>query len=99
MFEAKNDQIHRISNALGLDENKLRSLIDSGANEININEFGRFEDLKNTVDKVKAKEYFENIEKTKIPPFKINIKTHNLLQKFIIKGGFEIELPENKINI
>src|SRR5574344_751434 len=99
LFEAKNDQIFRISKALGLDERKLRNMMDSGVNELNINEFARFDDLKDSVDKTKAKEYFENLEKTKIPPFKINIKTHNLLQKFIIKGGFEIELPENKINI
>ena len=95
LFEAKNDQIYRISDVLGLDETKLRSIMNSGVNELNINEFGRFDELKNSVDKVKAKEYFEKLEKTKIPPFKINIKIHNLLQQFITKGGFELELPKS----
>ena len=95
LFEAKNDQIYRISDVLGLDETKLRSIMNSGVKELNINEFGRFDDLKDSVDKVKAKEYFEKFEKTKIPPFKINIKIHNLLQSFITKGGFELELPKS----
>jgi type I restriction enzyme R subunit len=91
---AKNDQIHRISWLLGLDEKKLRSLMAANVTEANINEFGRFDELKNTVDKAKAKIYFEAIEKTAVPLFKINIKVDALLRKFLIGGGFEIELPE-----
>ena len=89
-FNAKNDQIHKVSGILGLDESKLRSMMDSGASEDNINEYGRFDDLKKTVDKTKAKKYFEELEGQSIPAFKINIRVHNLLQKFIISGGFEL---------
>lgn len=91
MFNAKNDQIHKISNILGLDESQLREMMDSIVTEQNINEFGRFNDLKETVDKAKAKEYFEEIEGKSIPAFKVNIKVQSLLQKFILEGGFEIE--------
>lgn len=90
-FNAKNDQIKRVSTILGLDETKLRSIMLSGVTELNINEYGRFDELKNTVDKTKAKEYFEKLEGVTIPPFKVNIRVHNLLQKFIINGGIEIE--------
>ncbi len=90
-FNAKNDQIKKISTLFGLDEPKLRNLMSSGLTEVNINQYGRFDELKNTVDKDKAKEYFEELEGTVIPAFKINIKVHNLLQKFIIEGGFEVE--------
>jgi type I restriction enzyme R subunit len=90
MFNAKNDQIHQISNTLGIDEPKLRKMMDSGVTEKNINEYGRFDDLKNTIDKNKAKEYFEKLEGKTIPAFKINIKAHNLLQDFIISGGFDM---------
>lgn len=64
--------------------------MNSGVNEGNIDDYGRFAALKNTVDKTKAKEYFEKLEGQTIPPFKINIKIHNLLQSFIISGGFEV---------
>lgn len=89
-FNAKNDQIKRISTILGLDETKLRTIIASSVTDANINEYGRFDELKNTVDKTKAKQYFEKLEEATIPPFKINIKVQNLLQKFIIEDGFEI---------
>ncbi|MCX6338208.1 MAG: hypothetical protein NT153_13185 [Bacteroidetes bacterium] len=56
-----------------------------------INEYGRFDELKNTVDKYKAKSYFEKLEETSILAYKINIKVHNLLQKFIIEDGFDID--------
>ena len=90
LFNAKNDQIFRISEILGLEEVKLRNMMDSGVTEKNINEYGRFDDLKSTVDKDKAKEYFEENEGKAIPAFRVNIKFHDLLQEFIISGGFEI---------
>ncbi|MCM3602465.1 HsdR family type I site-specific deoxyribonuclease [Robertmurraya korlensis] len=92
---AKNDQIHRISRFLGVDEKKLRNLMVANVTEASINEFGRFDDLKASVDKTKAKEYFEKLEKTKIQPFKINIRVHSLLQEFILKGGIDIKEPNS----
>lgn len=88
--KAKNDQIHALSQSLGLDEAKLRGMMNADISEANINEYGRFDELKGTVDTAKAKEYFERLEGTNIATFKVNIKTHNLLQEFILKGGFEI---------
>jgi type I restriction enzyme, R subunit len=89
-FNAKNAEIYQISQALGLEEVKLRNIMNSGIGESNINEYGRFDELKSTVDKTKAKAYFEKLENQTIPLFKINIKVHNLLQEFIISGGFEV---------
>lgn len=87
---AKDKEIHNFSQLLGLNENKLRVIMNSNINEININEYGRFDDLRNTVDKNKAKIYFEKLTGQPIPAFRINMKIQNLLQDFIIKGGFEI---------
>ena len=89
-FNAKTAEINHLSTLFGLDQNKLKNMMNLGVNELNINGYGRFDDLKNTVDKVKAKAYFEELEGATIPPFKINIKVHNLLQSFIISGGFEV---------
>jgi type I restriction enzyme R subunit len=89
-YNAKNDQIKKMATMFGLDEIKLRNMMESGLNETNINQYGRFDELKNTIDKAKAKTYFEELEKTTIPPFKVNIKAHNLIQKFIIEDGFEL---------
>lgn len=91
-FNAKNDQIKKLVSILGLDETKLRNLMDIGINKININDYGRFDELKNTVDKAKAKAFFESLEGTNIPAFKVNIRVHNLLEKFIVEGGIEINV-------
>lgn len=87
---AKRTEITHISELLGLDQAKLVEMMNSGVNEFNINEYGRFDNLKSTVDREKAKEYFQNLEGATIPLSRINIRVHNLLQKFIISGGFEI---------
>lgn len=46
--------------------------------------------MKDSVDKTKAKKYFEEQEGMAIPPFKVNVKIAELLKKFILSGGFEI---------
>ena len=94
LSKAKDDQIHKISVVLGLDEKKLRDIMSLHLNSSNLNEFGRYDDLKKTVDKAKAKEYFEKIEGAKIIPPKVNIKVDNLLREFILNGGHEIKMPE-----
>lgn len=94
-YRGKNEQIHKLVTYLGVDEEKLRDMMGTEVRESSINEYGRFDELKETIDKVKSREYFEGIEKTKIPPFKVNMRVHKLLQEFIIKGGFDIEIPED----
>lgn len=93
LSRAKDDQIHRVSLAVGVDEDTLRNIMSLRLNEANINEFGRYEELKKTVDKAKAKAYFEKTEGVKISPPKVNIKVDNLLREFILSGGFDIKMP------
>ena len=95
LSKAKNDQIHRLTLAIGVDEEKLRNIMSLRLNETNINEFGRYEELKKTVDKAKAREYFEKAEGIKLIPPKVNIKVDNLLRKFILSGGFDMKAPNN----
>lgn len=86
-FKAKEDEIHAISTSFGLDESKLRQLISAHVNENNINEFARFDALLNTVDKAKAKQYFEQEEGKPIPPFKVNVKVAAFLKEFVLKSS------------
>lgn len=94
LFKAKDDQIHRVAVVLGLDEDKLRIIMEIRATDANINEFGRFDALKATADKKKAKAYFEFIEGASIIPPKVPMKIDKLLRDFILRGGFDITLPE-----
>ena len=89
-YNAKNDQTHKFAEVFGLDEDKLRSMMELNLNELNINEFGRLDDLKKSVDKQKARAYFESVEGAKVLPYKVNIRVDSLLRKFILSGGFEV---------
>lgn len=86
---AEHAQINAIVNALGLDKSLLISLLSDSINEKNINSFGRFDALKDTVDKAKAKAYFEAQEGKSISAFGVNIKVDQCLKAFIIKGGVD----------
>jgi len=88
--KAKNREIDAIAQLLGLDKTKLSVLMNTNITAANTNEYGRFDELKATVDKAKAKAYFEALEGREVPMFKVNIKTAKLLQDFIIYGGFEL---------
>lgn len=93
MVRAKDDRIHRISTVLGVDEDKLRAMMEAHITEANINEFGRFDALKATADKQKGKAYFEAIEGKRIIPPKVPMKIDKLLRDFILQGGFDLDLP------
>ncbi len=90
MLKAKNDRIHKLASVLGIDEHMLRDMMDMRVTETNINEFGRFDRLKATVDRNKARDYLEKIERSKIIPPKVNMKVDKLLRDFILSGGFDI---------
>lgn len=87
---AKNDQIHRFAVAVGVDEEKLRAIMAIHATEATINEYGRFDALKASVDMKTAKQHFEAVEGRTLPTFKVNIKLDELLRKFIFADGFEV---------
>lgn len=90
LAKAKTHEIDVLVDTLGVDREKIASLMNTNVTDANINDYGRFDDLKATVDKQKAKSYFEGLEGKSLPPFRINIKTDQLLRDFIIKGGFEL---------
>ena len=81
----ENKKINKLVDDLGVDKSLLIELMSSVINEKNINQFGRFDNLKATVDIDKAKAYFENVEGNAIPPFKLRIKVDKHLQGFILE--------------
>jgi type I restriction enzyme, R subunit len=100
---AKNEQIIELVNVLGSTDGtnitafniRLTRMMNAGITTANINEFGRFDDLKSFVDKNKAKAYFEQLEGAGISPFKVNMKIDTLLQEFILSGGFDLSQPSS----
>lgn len=95
-YRAKDDQIHRFASIFGLDEEKLRNMMSLNLNESTINEFGRLDELKKSVDKAKAKAFFEAYEQAKLIQPKVNMKTDQFIRNFILSGGFEIDVPNGE---
>lgn len=88
-YKAKNDQIHSFAVAFGLDEDLLKNMMQLNLTEANIDEFGRFDKLKQSVDKAAAKAFLEKIEGKAIIPPKVNMKVDKILRKIILTGGFD----------
>src|SRR5574344_853441 len=93
--KSKDDNISKVVRLLGVDENKLRERIASGVNESTINEFGRFDELRDSLDKAKAKDFFEKQEGHEIRPKNVNSLADKLLRSFILSGGYDIEGDES----
>lgn len=87
---AKNDLIHKFATAIGADETMLRTFLNLHVIEDNINEFGRFDDLKASVDRNRAKAYFEATEGLEVPLRKVQMKIDTILRRFILTGEFDV---------
>ena len=98
MEREKNDRIHRLAQAIGLEENSLRRLYDSHPTASNINEFGRFDDLVSKVDRAKAKAFIENYKGESIPARKVSAEIYSLLKRFLI-GNIDTFFNSTNTNI
>ena len=86
----KDEQIKRLVEITGCCEKLLRKLMDAHPTKNNLNEYGRFDELKSTVVRDKAQEYFTKKEGHSMPPFKVRNRANKLLTDFVLSGGFDI---------
>ena len=86
-----NERIYQMSEILGINRVSLQNIMDAKPNENNLNEFGRYDDLKKGIDIMKVKKYFETVENKSFEMYQIMSKVDTLLRDFILSGGFDIE--------
>ena len=89
--QAKADQVHHLADVFGMNEPKLREMMNLKLTVANINEYGRFDSLKDTVDKAKARTFFEHKQGKSVPPPKVNMSVDKLLRHFLLEGAFDVE--------
>ena len=82
---AENERVHNFAVNFGLDEEMLRAIINSKPTEATLNEYGRFDDLKSTVNKEVAKLWLEEELNCELVGFKLNFEIANALRKFILE--------------
>ncbi len=91
--KAQNEKSETLVRILGIDAGRLLALMNARVTEANLNDYGRFDDLKATVDQPQARAYFEALSGETLSPFRVNVKAANLLRRFILEGGSELEAP------
>lgn len=85
--------------AFGLNKELLVDLLSMGPiTEKNINDFGRYDRLLESVDAQKAKAYLESAMKTKLNVFQYNIQLDKVLRKFLRSGGKGAAIPKVEIS-
>lgn len=80
-YEVKqeNSRLNTFARLIGLDPSKLKEFLHRGYTEKNLNDYGKFQQLKDSVDKKIAAEFIEKIEGKKVTAFEVNMKIEQLL--------------------
>ena len=84
-------QIEQLVAALGVDATQVRALLAAHVTEANLDEYGRFTSVKESVDLSKAKRYLEHRKGRSMSRFLVNREVEKLLRAFILR----YELPED----
>ncbi len=90
MKTVKDQRISNLAEAFGLDRDLLATMMDLHITEQNIDEFGRFTQLQNTIDIEKAWDYLVDKTGKDIDIFDVYVEAGDLLRKFILQNGFDI---------
>ncbi len=90
MTTEKDQRINRLVEVLDLDKDLLKSMLDQQITEQNFDEFGRFSRLEQSVDREKAKAYFEQKTGQILSPIDVMYEIHNLLKNFILLNGIDV---------
>lgn len=90
---ARQKQVRKLSKYFGYEEEHIISMLDSHVSEANLNDFGRFDALKDTVDTRKARSYFAAVDGKPIPTFRARNRSDALLKEFLLEGGMDIPDP------
>lgn len=84
MVNDRNKEIHLFSDNFGVNEQALINLLQLDLNETNLDDYGRFTNLIETVNEEKAQEYFQKKENVLYEGFELNIKIDEELRNFLL---------------
>lgn len=90
-FKKEMDQLNYLAETFGLDKVLLHNMMNLRLTENNLNEYGRFTKLTESVDLKRAKVWFEDRLQKKLKPPEVHREKDKLLKAFILDGGFNIE--------
>ncbi|MFD2675377.1 type I restriction endonuclease subunit R, EcoR124 family [Gulosibacter bifidus] len=87
-------EIDQLVQALDVDADLLRTILGAHVDEANINEYGRFDDVVNSVNLGAATAYFQQRAGKKLPPFKVRTAIDRLLRQYVLHHDLPADLEE-----
>ena len=86
LTRSQNDEIHMFAEAFGMNEELLRDIVRNRSRNSDINAFGKFDALMESVNRDKAKTYLETLLGVTVPRFKVmgkvNLRTMDFINSF-----------------
>lgn len=86
LTRSQNDEIHMFAEAFGMNEELLRDIVRNRSRNSDINAFGKFDALMESVNRDKAKTYLETVLGVTVPRFKVmgkvNLRTMDFINSF-----------------
>lgn len=87
-------EIAQLVRAVGVDPDLLRTILAAHVDEDHINEYGRFDDVINSVNLDAAAEYLHQQSGKKIPRFKVRTAIDKLLRQYVLHHDLPPDLEE-----
>ena len=87
-------ELKQLVRAVGVDPDLLRTILAAHVDEANINEYGRFDDVINSVDMDTAAEYFSRQAGKKLSRLKIRMAIDRLLRQYVLHQNLPADLRE-----
>ena len=90
MSNEKDRVINEMVIQLGLDGELLKAMLNQNLTEQDIDVFGRFSRLKNSIDRKKAKTFIEKKLGKSVSMLQVNVEMDKMLRKFILTGSINL---------
>lgn len=90
MKAAENDRIKRVVRILGCYEQLLREMMEQKVTKETIEAHGKYKELKDSVNKKKATQFFFDVEKNDFQPERLAMYVDAYLRHFILSGGDDL---------
>lgn len=94
---ARDNRTQRFADALGLNVDLLRNAMRTVTTESSITN-ALLNPIKESMDRVKAKSYFEWKEHVSLSMRKVITRVDDLLRRFLLQGGFDIETKPQEVS-
>ena len=80
-------RINRVVRRLGCRFNLLRELLERKVNSSTLDNYGKFTELKNSVNKIKAREFFKLVLRNEYVELRLQLYIEDYLRFFLLSGG------------